>query len=123
MESKEGGLFSHDPAIFYDEKSKYYYIYSTDTAPKFREGIGGQIRRSKDLVHFEYIGTALKEVPEEVKELTDTPPERAIDKIILPRFLLPHRICINRIDRGIGCRMHGNPAVDKRSLRVICHRK
>ena len=70
MESKEGGLFSHDPAIFYDEKSKYYYIYSTDTAPKFREGIGGQIRRSKDLVHFEYIGTALKEVPEEVKELT-----------------------------------------------------
>ncbi len=71
MESKDGGLFSHDPAIFYDEKSKYYYTYGTDTAPRFRDGIGGQIRRSKDLVHFEYIGTAVREIPKEVKELTN----------------------------------------------------
>ncbi len=71
MESKDGGLFSHDPAIFYDEKSKYYYTYGTDTAPRFREGIGGQIRRSRDLVHFEYVGTAVKEIPQEVKKLTN----------------------------------------------------
>lgn len=72
MESREGGLFSHDPAIYYDEESKYYYTYSTDAGPKRRERIGGQIRRSKDLIHFEYLGTALKDgvIPEEVKALT-----------------------------------------------------
>lgn len=72
MERKEGGLFSHDPAIFFDENSGYYYTYSTDAGPRCRERVGGQIRRSKDLIHFEYVGTALKDgvIPEEVRELT-----------------------------------------------------
>ena len=73
MEKENGGLFSHDPAIFYDEKSGNYYVYSTDAGPKRREKIGGQIRRSKDLINFEYIGTALADgtIPEEVAAHTN----------------------------------------------------
>ncbi|MBQ9120487.1 MAG: arabinan endo-1,5-alpha-L-arabinosidase [Lachnospiraceae bacterium] len=72
MEQIEGGLFSHDPAIFYDDASGYYYTYSTDAGPKGRDCIGGHIRRSKDLIHFEFLGAALKDgkIPEEVLELT-----------------------------------------------------
>ncbi len=68
MESKEGGLFSHDPAIFYDKEQGYFYTYSTDAGPNIKKRVGGQIRRSKDLINFEYIGTALKDgkMPEEV---------------------------------------------------------
>ena len=73
METKEGGLFSHDPAIYYDAEREYYYTYSTDAGPKSWERAGGQIRRSKDLIHFEYLGTALKDglIPEEVMALTN----------------------------------------------------
>lgn len=72
MESKEGGLFSHDPAVYYDEERGYYYTYSTDAGPKGWENPGGQIRRSRDLIHFEYLGAALKDgaIPEEVAALT-----------------------------------------------------
>lgn len=68
MEREQGGLFSHDPAIFYDDNSGYFYTYSTDAGPRFREGIGGQIRRSKDLINFEFVGNALKDgvIPREV---------------------------------------------------------
>lgn len=68
MERNEGGLFSHDPAIYYDEETGYFYTYSTDAGPKVKEQVGGQIRRSKDLIHFDYLGTALKDgvIPEEV---------------------------------------------------------
>lgn len=72
MEREEGGLFAHDPAIYFDEESGYYYVYSTDAGPHCKERVGGQIRRSKDLIEFEYIGTALKDgiIPEEVKAHT-----------------------------------------------------
>lgn len=72
MEAVEGGLFSHDPAIYFEDSTGYYYTYSTDAGPKCRERVGGQIRRSKDLVHFEYLGTALKDgvIPAEVEKLT-----------------------------------------------------
>ena len=72
MEKKEGGLFSHDPAIFYDEASGYFYVYSTDAGPHFKDGVGGQIRKSKDLINFEYVGNALKDgvIPDEVKAHT-----------------------------------------------------
>ncbi len=72
MEQFEGGLFSHDPAIFYDEASKMYYTYSTDAGPKGRECVGGHIRRSKDLIHFEFLGAALKDakIPDEVQQIT-----------------------------------------------------
>ena len=36
MESKEGGLFSHDPAIFYDKEQGYFYTYSTDAGPNIK---------------------------------------------------------------------------------------
>jgi len=73
MERENGGQQSHDPAIFYDEASDTYYTYSTDTFPRVKEMIGGQIRRSKDLINFEFIGTALEGgiIPDEVKEHTN----------------------------------------------------
>lgn len=67
-----GPLFSHDPAIYYDDMSGFYYTYSTDAGPGSNKTPGGQIRRSKDLIHFEYIGEALADgVPEEVKKHTN----------------------------------------------------
>lgn len=52
---------SHDPGMMYDPVSGFYYSYSTDgaiTSP-YRQGI--QIRKSKNLVEFEYVGMALSE--------------------------------------------------------------
>lgn len=67
-----GGLFSHDPAIYFDETSGNYYSYSTDAGPNSNKFPGGQIRRSKDLIHFEYIGEALADgIPEEVMNHTN----------------------------------------------------
>ena len=46
---------SHDPGMMYDPVSGYCYSYSTDggiTTP-YCQGI--QIRRSKDMVDFEYV--------------------------------------------------------------------
>ena len=50
---------SHDPSMMYDPVSGLYYSYSTDTAltSVYRQGI--PIRRSRDLVHFEFVGYAL----------------------------------------------------------------
>ncbi|MDE5892005.1 MAG: family 43 glycosylhydrolase, partial [Acetatifactor sp.] len=52
---------SHDPSMMYDPVSGLYYSYSTDTAltSVYRQGI--PIRRSRDLVHFEFVGYALSE--------------------------------------------------------------
>jgi len=52
---------SHDPGMMYDPVSGYCYSYSTDTGitTPYQQGI--QIRRSKDLIEFEYVGMALSE--------------------------------------------------------------
>lgn len=52
---------SHDPSMMYDPVSGMYYSYSTDTAltSSYRQGI--PIRRSRDLVHFDFVGYALSE--------------------------------------------------------------
>lgn len=52
---------SHDPSMMYDPVSGMYYSYSTDTAltSAYRQGI--PIRRSRDLVHFTFVGYALSE--------------------------------------------------------------
>lgn len=52
---------SHDPSMMYDPVSGMYYSYSTDAAlvSVFRQGI--PIRRSRDLVHFEFVGYALSD--------------------------------------------------------------
>ena len=50
---------SHDPSMMYDPVSGMYYSYSTDTAltSSYRQGI--PVRRSRDLVHFDFVGYAL----------------------------------------------------------------
>ena len=52
---------AHDPGMMYDPVSGYCYSYSTDTGitTPYRQGI--QIRKSKDLIDFEYVGMALSE--------------------------------------------------------------
>ena len=64
-EEKDWKIFNtHDPHIFKDEESGYYYVYSTDLG---KSGI--HIRKSRDLIHWEYIGTGLTDgVPEEASK-------------------------------------------------------
>lgn len=51
-------LCTHDPHLFKDHETGYYYTSAS--------GKGGNLRRSKDLIHWEYVGMALPvEVPEE----------------------------------------------------------
>lgn len=52
---------SHDPSMMWDPVSKTYYSYCTDggiTSP-YRQGI--PVRKSKDLIDFEFVGWALSE--------------------------------------------------------------
>lgn len=52
----ELGLWmTHDPAIYRDEDSGYYYIYCT----------GAICQRSRDLIHWEMVGKIVEEPPEE----------------------------------------------------------
>ncbi|MDL2243559.1 arabinan endo-1,5-alpha-L-arabinosidase [Bacteroidales bacterium OttesenSCG-928-J19] len=70
---KEWGTYNvHDPAC--KKFGEYYYTYSTDAIYKERrrhareEGIrmgNVQIRRSKDLVNWEFVGWAFPEIPQE----------------------------------------------------------
>lgn len=57
-----GTWASHDPAIFYDEKSDCYYTYSTNAIA----------RRSKDLISWECIGKVVAEPPAESIEWTNS---------------------------------------------------
>ncbi len=63
---------THDPGIFKDKGS--YYTFSTDAMyreedkPPFRGGV--QVRRSKDLVDWEWVGHAFDGVPEQAKAWT-----------------------------------------------------
>ena len=52
---------SHDPSMMYDPVSGLYYSYATDSAitSEYRQGI--PIRRSRDLVNFEFLGYALSD--------------------------------------------------------------
>ncbi|MCM1047033.1 MAG: arabinan endo-1,5-alpha-L-arabinosidase [Clostridiales bacterium] len=52
---------SHDPSIMYDAASGMYYSYATDSAitSNYRQGI--PIRRSRNLVDFEFVGYALSD--------------------------------------------------------------
>lgn len=65
-------LNTHDPGIFKDGEN--YYSFSTDAMyreeekPPFRGGV--QVRRSKDLVDWEWIGHAFDGVPKQAKEWT-----------------------------------------------------
>lgn len=50
---------SHDPSMMWDPISEMYYSYSTDTGvvSEFRQGI--QVRKSRNLIDFEFVGWAL----------------------------------------------------------------
>jgi len=61
-----GTLGTHDPTII--KEDEFYYMFSTDTHVNQVPTSGVQIRKSKDLIHWEYIGTALNEVPPNAKE-------------------------------------------------------
>ena len=50
---------SHDPSMFWDEKSHTYYSYSTDAAITSQPGIGIPIRKSTNLIDFTFVGYAL----------------------------------------------------------------
>ena len=53
-QSEDCGLWmTHDPAIYQDTDSGWYYIYCT----------GAVARRSRDLIHWEKIKTKLSYVP------------------------------------------------------------
>jgi arabinan endo-1,5-alpha-L-arabinosidase len=52
----------HDPAIIKD--GEYYYSYSTDASYGNVIGPGIQMRRSKDLINWEFLGLAFDEIPE-----------------------------------------------------------
>ena len=58
----------HDPAIFKD--GDWYYVFSTDAqvGGTFKPGI--QIRKSRDLVNWQWVGRAFDRVPETAQEWT-----------------------------------------------------
>lgn len=59
----------HDPSIYKD--GDWYYVFSTDAQEGgiFKAGI--QIRKSKDLVNWQWVGRAFTEVPGPAKSWTD----------------------------------------------------
>ena len=66
---KELGTFgAHDPSIFKD--GDYYYVFSTDVLDKDFTKPSIQIRKSKDLINWEYVGNAVDKVPKEAYEWT-----------------------------------------------------
>ncbi|MDQ0256782.1 arabinan endo-1,5-alpha-L-arabinosidase [Evansella vedderi] len=61
-----GIMNTHDPALVKDGDT--YYIFSTDYMVGGPYPFGIMVRRSQDLIDWEYIGQALDDVPEEVME-------------------------------------------------------
>lgn len=59
---KWGPYNVHDPSIIND--GEYYYCYSTDAGYGIEVPAGHQIRRSKDLVEWEFVGFVFSGVPE-----------------------------------------------------------
>ena len=61
--AKWGPYNTHDPSIIKD--GDYYYCYSTDAAYGITVPPGIQIRRSKDLVEWEFLGFAFDALPKQ----------------------------------------------------------
>lgn len=79
---------SHDPSMMWDPVSETYYSYCTDTGitSEFKQGI--PIRKSKDLVEFEFVGYALSD--EAIAEGSDNGP----DFMRTPGFWAPYVECV-----------------------------
>lgn len=60
LDSSLGLWHTHDPAIYHDEMTGYYYIYCTAAV----------CQRSKDLLHWEMVGRVVEEPPLESSEWT-----------------------------------------------------
>ncbi len=63
-----GRLNAHDVAVVYDPKTKMYYSYGTDAEIGVglpNTVLGLQVRKSKDLVNWEYVGHAIPEAEAE----------------------------------------------------------
>lgn len=58
--SQWGYANTHDPSVFKDPNSNYYYAYSTDANRGTTVTGGIHIRRSLDLIHWEYVNTAFR---------------------------------------------------------------
>lgn len=65
-QSQWGELNTHDPAIIKDGDS--YYVFSTDASYGDVHKRGVQIRKSKDLITWEYVGTAFKDFERDCEE-------------------------------------------------------
>lgn len=61
-----GSMNVHDPSIIKD--GNMYYVFSTDVAVGNPPTKGVQIRKSKDLIKWDYVGQALNDVPKEAAE-------------------------------------------------------
>ena len=68
LESEWGPMNTHDPSIFKD--GEWYYTFSTDIKVGGTPSAGIQVRKSKDLITWEYIGTALSSIPEDAFDWT-----------------------------------------------------
>jgi arabinan endo-1,5-alpha-L-arabinosidase len=62
-----GELNVHDPSVITD--GDYYYVFSTDASNGNRHPLGVQIRRSKDLVTWEYRGAAFRDFKNDCAEV------------------------------------------------------
>jgi arabinan endo-1,5-alpha-L-arabinosidase len=62
-----GELNVHDPAVIKD--GQYYYVFSTDASLGNLHPLGIQIRRSKDLITWEYRGTAFRDFETDAAEV------------------------------------------------------
>ncbi|MBM7603838.1 arabinan endo-1,5-alpha-L-arabinosidase [Metabacillus crassostreae] len=58
----------HDPALYKDGDT--YYVFSTDAKVGGEPTGGIQVRKSKDLIHWEWVGHAFEEIPTEAHEWT-----------------------------------------------------
>lgn len=61
-----GTLGAHDPSIYKDKDT--YYAFSTDARVGGPATPGIQVRKSKDLINWEFVGQALKGIPDEAKK-------------------------------------------------------
>lgn len=58
----------HDPALFKD--GDMYYVFSTDAKVDGEAKGGIQIRKSKDLINWEWVGHAFEQIPQQAYEWT-----------------------------------------------------
>lgn len=64
-----GELNTHDPSII--KADGYYYVFSTDASYGNMHKLGIQIRKSKDLITWEYVGTAFQNFEEDCAEVIE----------------------------------------------------